>query len=418
MLATLRQRNFSLVWTAGLISYIGDWMLVTALGFYVYQITQAVISTGLLFIAYIVPTLIFGSVAGVFADLRDRKWIMIVANALRAVLLLLLLMVDTAEEAWLIYVIVFIESLITIFFTAAENALMPNLVSEQDLMAANALNSLNDNLARLIGPSLGGAALAVLGMSSVVIADIASYVMAGVLLLGVTVSGRPAAPPAAAQPNWSARWRSFWQEWLAGLRFVLEDRLVSALLLITAVTEIAGSIVNVLIVAFVTHQLLGTALEFGWLMTARGIGGIIAGALVAQMGRRVSPARLIPVCLLGMGAAFLIIFNVPNLLLALPLMLLFGFLAVTRSVSDRTLLQANTQDSYRGRIFGFYFVTIALVSLGGTGVSGAVGDSAGVPFMLNLASWLLVGAGFLSIFLLRRALPAIAPTPREEPADS
>jgi MFS family permease len=403
MLTTLRYRNFALVWFAGLISYIGDWMLVTALGFYVYDLTKVVLSTGLLFIAYIVPTLVFGSVAGVVADLRDRKWLMITANALRAPLLLALLIVNTPEQVWIVYVVVFIESSISIFFTSAENALLPNLVDEQNLMAANGMNSLNDNISRLIGPVFGGAVLASFGMHSVVISDVISYAIAGVLIafIAAPTSAAPATAP-IAQPALLERWSSFWHEWLEGLRLVKRERIVSALFVITAVTEVASSMVNVLIVAFVLNLLKGSALEFGWMMAARGIGGLLGGALIAQLGSKLSPTRLIPICLGGMGIAFLVIFNNPILYLALALILIVGVLSVGKSVSDRMLLQNNVANEYRGRIFGFYYMTIAFVSLGGTGLSGLFGDRVGVLPMLDLAGALFIGAGILGLFLLSR----------------
>src|SRR5919198_1112108 len=84
MIATLRQRNFALLWFAGLISLAGDWMLIVALPIYVYQLTGSTLATSTMFIAGRLPTLLFGSVAGVFVDRWDRKRTMVVANLLLA----------------------------------------------------------------------------------------------------------------------------------------------------------------------------------------------------------------------------------------------------------------------------------------------------------------------------------------------
>ena len=154
MLATLRQRNFGLLWSAGLISLAGDWMLRIALPIYVYQLTGSALATSTMLIAGMLPDLLFGSIAGVFVDRWDRKRTMVICNLLLAIGLLPLLAVRSAEQLWLLYLVAFCESTIAQFFGPAENALLPQLVSEDQLVAANSLNSLNNSLARLIGPAL------------------------------------------------------------------------------------------------------------------------------------------------------------------------------------------------------------------------------------------------------------------------
>ncbi len=88
MLTTLRQRNFSLLWSAGLISMIGDWMLFIALPIYVYKLTGSALATSTMFIAEMIPSLLLGSVAGVFVDRWNRKRIMVITNLLLALGLL------------------------------------------------------------------------------------------------------------------------------------------------------------------------------------------------------------------------------------------------------------------------------------------------------------------------------------------
>ncbi|HJZ49194.1 MAG TPA: MFS transporter, partial [Roseiflexaceae bacterium] len=134
MLAVLRQRNFALLWTGGLISLLGDWLLFIALPFYIYDLTGSALATGAMFIAETLPILLFGSLGGVFADRWDRKRTMIVADLLRAVLLLLLLAVRSPDWLWAIYLVVFVQSSIGQFFNPAKGALIPQLVDEQQLM--------------------------------------------------------------------------------------------------------------------------------------------------------------------------------------------------------------------------------------------------------------------------------------------
>src|SRR5436305_11439853 len=99
------QRNFGLVWIGGLISLTGDWMLLTALPVYVYQLTGSTLATGAMLAARVVPRILLGSVAGVFVDRWDRRQTLIVANLLLAVGLLPLLLVSSGQQLWLVYLI-------------------------------------------------------------------------------------------------------------------------------------------------------------------------------------------------------------------------------------------------------------------------------------------------------------------------
>src|SRR5262245_64342232 len=150
MLAVLRQRNFARLWAGGAISMLGDWLLFIGLPFAIYHMTGSALATGAMFIAQSLPTLLFGALGGVFADRWDRRRTMIVADLLRAALMLLLLIVHSAEMLWAIYLVVFVESSVSQFFNPAKGALIPNLVEERDLMPANALNTLSVEPTRLV----------------------------------------------------------------------------------------------------------------------------------------------------------------------------------------------------------------------------------------------------------------------------
>ncbi len=142
MFGLLRQRNFSLLWFGQLLSLVGDWVLLVALPFYVYDLTGSALLTGVMWMVESLPRLLLGSLAGVFVDRWDRRRTMIVADLTRALILLPLLLVHSHEWLWVIYVVAFLESVISQFFAPAKGAIIPRLVSEKDLMAANSLNAM------------------------------------------------------------------------------------------------------------------------------------------------------------------------------------------------------------------------------------------------------------------------------------
>ncbi|HEY3028636.1 MAG TPA: MFS transporter, partial [Bradyrhizobium sp.] len=182
MFAILRRRNFALLWFGQLISIIGDWVLFIALPFYVYDMTGSALATGMMFAAQLLPSLLLGSVAGVFVDRWNRKRVMIASDVLRGLVLLLLLVVRSPDQLWVVYLVAIAQSTIGQFFVPAKNAIIPNLVDENELIGANSLNAVSDSVTRLIGPSLGGMLMAWLGLTSVVLVVSASFLVSALMI--------------------------------------------------------------------------------------------------------------------------------------------------------------------------------------------------------------------------------------------
>ncbi|HEX8032453.1 MAG TPA: MFS transporter, partial [Ktedonobacterales bacterium] len=190
MLVTLRQRNFALILVGSFISLIGDWMLLVGLPLRVYTLTHSTLSTSIAFMVGALPTLLVGQLAGVFVDRWNRKHILIVANLLLALNLLPLLLVISARDVWIVYLVQFVAALVGQFLQPAAGAMLPTLVAEEMLVPANALNGLTTNLARLIGPSLGGAVVAFLGLQGIALLDAVSFLVAGAMAALVMLPSR------------------------------------------------------------------------------------------------------------------------------------------------------------------------------------------------------------------------------------
>jgi predicted MFS family arabinose efflux permease len=412
MLAVLRQRNFALLWAGGLISMLGDWLLFIALPFYIYNITGSALATGAMFIAETLPILLFGSISGVFADRWDRKRTMIVADLLRAALLLLLLAAGSAEWLWAIYLVVFVQSSVGQFFNPAKGALIPQLVDEQDLMPANSLNSLGIELTRLIGAPIGGALMALMGLASVVVLDCVSFVISA-LLIGLIATPRAGQPAPAAAPDAgiAALLAGVWRDLVAGLRLVRGTRWLAGLFLAMGVLMFGQGITNVLLVPFVEQVLHGDAQTFGWLVTAQGIGGLIGGLLAGTLGRRFSPVHIMAVSAGAMGVLVLLIVNIPVLAVVLALIAVIGLPVVAFMVSEATMLQSGVADQYRGRVLGSYGMALALAMLLGMGAGSALGDWLGVVPLLDGVSGLYVLAGMIVLALVGGYQPATAAAP-------
>lgn len=409
MLSVLRQRNFALLWLAGLISPIGDWVLFIALPFYVYSVTGSALATGTMFIAQTVPRVVLGSVAGVFVDRWDRKRTMISTDLARAALLLLLLTVRSHEGLWVLYLVACVESVISQFFSPARDALLPHLVDEHRLLAANSLNSISGAITFLVGPSLGGALMGLLGLTSVVLVDSLSYLLSGMLILLISVPSAPSVEEVAS-PAATATWATIWREWLEGLRLVKREQLISILFVVMGTAAFAQGIINVLFVIFVKEVLRGGAPVFGWLVAIQGVGGLIGGFIIGHVDKVVPPTRLITVSEVAVGVIFLAMYSVPVLPLALVLSALLSVPATGYQVSTQTLLQTGVADLYRGRIFGSLGMIQSLFLLGGMGLASALGDRLGVVPLLDAAGGLFCCAGMVALALPRWPMPGTVDT--------
>jgi MFS family permease len=412
MLAVLRQRNFALLWAGGLISMLGDWLLFIALPFYIYELTGSALATGAMFIAETLPILLFGSIGGVFADRWDRKKTMIIADLLRAALLLLLLAVRSPEWLWAIYLVVFVQSSVGQFFNPAKGALIPQLVDEQQLMPANSLNSLGIELTRLIGAPLGGALMALMGLASVVVLDCVSFVVSA-LLIGLIAAPRGGQVDTAAAPGAgiTALLAGVWGDLVEGLRLVRSTRWLAGLFLAMGVLMFGQGITNALLVPFVEQVLHGDAQVFGWIVSAQGIGGLIGGLLAGTIGQLFSPVRIMAVSACAMGVLVLLIVNIPVLAVVLALMAVIGLPVVAFMVSEATMLQSGVADQYRGRVLGSYGMALALAMLLGMGAASALGDWLGAVPLLDFVSGLYVLTGVIVLVLVGDYQPAAADAP-------
>jgi predicted MFS family arabinose efflux permease len=212
--------------------------------------------------------------------------------------------------------VAFLEGALYTFLYAAENALLPRLVNEDRLLTANALNSLNDNLARVIGPAIGGLILARANLTAAVLVDAASYFLAALLIAGVTVSGRAArsvADAEAAAARTERVWVRVWYEWMEGLRLIRATPLLRGLLLVIAFAALADSMNTPLIAPFVLNVVGAGAAAIGLIFTVRGIAGLVGGVLIGRFGSRFNPVHLLGWSQVAYGLGWLIIVNVPLL---------------------------------------------------------------------------------------------------------
>ncbi len=382
MLRLLRQRNFGLLWAAGLISLTGDWVLVVGLPIEVYRQTNSTLATMGMVLASLIPAITLGSIAGVFVDRWDRRRLMVVVNLLLALTMLPLLAVD-ALGIWVAYAVLVVASCLEQLFAPAETALLPNLLEgdEGDLVTANALNGLNNQLARIIGPVIGGVVVAVGGLVAVAVVDAISFVVAAALLLAIRTTRGRAQPNPDAEPievEAASAWSRLRREWAEGLAIVIRHPVLRALLVFFVITRIGEGLVGTLFVPWAIDVLGTDAAGFGWILSAQAIGGFAGALVVGRFGSRVAPLRLLVAAAVAFGLIDLVLFTYPAfypvLAPALVGMVIVGVPGAAMGAALATLQQTQVADSHRGRIVGALMAVGAVGSLVGAIGAGVLGQ--------------------------------------------
>jgi MFS family permease len=401
-MTALSTPNFRRLCLAGLVSDAGDWLLLASLPIVVYQFTGSTLGTAAAFLVELIPPVLLAPVVGRIADRWDRRRTLMVVSLLQSLALIPLLVVHGQSDLPIVYAVIALQAALASVFEPTKNALLPTLVAADELVSANSLVGLNQNIGRLVGAPLGGVLLAIGGgLTGVVAVDAVSFLVA-VALIGRLRSVRgnePTADPATADAAGPA----------GGWRPALAPSAIRAALATLFLASIAQGLFVVLFVVFVARALHGDAAEIGTLRGVQAIGAIAGGLLLAVAGRIV-PGRLTAISALVFGFLDLAIWNAPQLTTAVPIyVVLFiaaGIPGVAMVTGLLSVVQRATPEGRRGTVFAAFGVAASIGQAVGMIGGGLLGDRLGVVAVLNGQGALYVVAGVVAArWLTRPSIP-------------
>ncbi len=410
-----RAPDLRLLLGAGLVSMTGDYVLAIGLAYSVYALTGSTLASAAALLSAYVPQVLVGSVAGVFVDRWDRKRTMVVTNVLLALGLTPLLLVAGADWIWLVYVVLAVQSCVEVFFAPAEQAFLPNVVEDADLVAANGLNSQVRNVARLVGSGLGGVIAAAGGIRAIAVADAVTFVVAAFLVTRIRTAGRAVVSTGStdgadgvdgvdgvdeeAAEVVRGRVAGLVEEWRVGLRTVTSNRVLTTLMMMLLITSTGEGIMGTLFAPYVRHVLHGSGQVYGVITGVQAIGGVIGGFLVAVVAEQWSPVTMVWVGSILFGLVDLAIFLYPLLWVnpwpAAAGMVIVGLPGAVVVAGVMTLYQRNTTDERRGRVFSLVSLAQAVSVVVGSTFAGFLGGPTGIMPILALQGVGYVVAGLL-----------------------
>ena len=401
-------RDYALLWSGGLLSRVGNIAFLTGLSYYLYQETDSASAVSVLVIALSIPGVVFASGAGVIADRWDPKRQMIAVNVFQAAVMLAATGI-ASDRLWVAYLVMFLDASAGHFFHPAGEAALPSIVPRKQLVGAYSLESTSFSIAAVVGPVVGGVAFAAWGISGVAIVNSASFVASAALIAPIRLSRvmpsgtSPGASPAGDHGESGGVREAF----RAGVGHIRTTVGLSRAVILSAVALTAGSVFGTALVPF-TNELLraGGAEAVGFMLGARGVGGLIAGLALGVFGRAVRPATLLAGGLAALGVVLCAASAAPAPLAVL-LVVLSGIPDVAWRASNMTVVQLFTAGEFKGRVFGIYHGTRALSQVLGALVVLLVADRFGLSFVVATAG-LLLGVAAVLALRIRAAASAVA----------
>ena len=399
--SSLSIRNYRLYFIGQGISQCGTWMQVVALGWLVLTLSGSGTQLGGVLALQFIPLLIAAPWGGIIVDRLNKRRILYWTQSLSALLSLAvaILVVTGLVELWMLYFFAFLAGSIKVFDNPARQTFISEIVGNEHLKNAVSLNSTMVNLARAIGPTIGGVLIASVGIAACFFVDFFSF--AAVLFMLSRMKGEdlervPRVPE--KRPRL-----------MDGFHYVRSMPLISTTLIMMAVVGTFAYEFSVSLPILAQQTFLGNATTYALLTSAFGAGSA-AGGLFAAGRHSVSPRQLIIFTFL-FGASMIAASLSPTLHVAVIGLFVVGFFSINVTSVANTTVQLESRPDMRGRVMALWNMAIFGSTPVGGPIVGWVGEHIGARWSVALGgAATILAAGFAAQRLLKRhVLPPVSP---------
>ena len=340
-------RDFRILWIGACTSTIGTWMQEVAQNWLVLQLTGSPFLLGLDEFLGDIPIFLFSLVGGVMADRFDRRYILIgsqVVQMISAALLATLIWTDHVQ-VWHILALSFVVGTAQSFGGPAYSALVPSLVEKQDVPNAIALNSIQFNLARVIGPVIGGLAMKFAGAGWCFALNSLSFLAVIISLLRLNINF---SPPRTGE--------SIMTSMKQGFTFVRAQGAMTKLILIAFLMTFLGIPTIAFLPVFAKIVFGRGAMTYTWFLVASGLGSITGALTVAWLGDVHNKGRIALGALVAMGIGVVGFSQSKSILLSCVMLYFTGAMMMCAFSMISSLVQLITPNEMRGRVMSVYMM--------------------------------------------------------------
>lgn len=407
-----RNPSFLLLWAAQAIGQTAHNAVHYGLMVLVQKSTGSATHMSVVVLTVVLPSVLFGLVAGAYVDRRDKRVVLIGTNLLRATLMPIYVLAP--EWLWLLFAVNVLFSTITQFFAPAEVAMLPVVAGRSQLLQANSLFHITFTASQLGGLVLLGPLLVnLVGVSGL-------FIAVGLALLVSATLLWPLPSTRNRLEDGVLGFRALWGEIVFVLRYVRSDRVIGWGVVQWTIGSTLALVVATLAPVFVVRQLGIRAEDSVFVLAPAGVGTVVGSLLLSRWGDAVDRRRLIETALVTLGAALIAMALVApawerfgwltgpvgdaigtgpwwSLICAvMVLATLAGFAFVAIVVPSQTLIQERALPDVRGRLFAVQMVLGNVASVAPLVALGELADAIGVPEALLLVGGLVFAAGVVS----------------------
>jgi MFS family permease len=397
MFQIFRKRDFTLMWSAQLVSTIGSALTDLAAGILIFNLTGSALNVGLVLMVTAIPTLFVGLFAGVFVDRFDRKKILLGSDLLRGVIVLMIPLAfdffgrePDSMGVVAMYILLFASATVRTFFDPAWESVLPEIASEDELTSANSFLSISSFGSTAIGFALAGL-LAGIDLHLPFYIDSLTFALSFVLVLLVRV-------PKAQPVDESTTVGVVIENLTSGAKYLWRTPILRSLFLINLPIMVAFGLWNVLLLPMAIKVLHATEFEYGLQEGVTSVGFVVGSLLMARYGDRLAEGTWMIVGTIFMGVFGVLYGLAPNIEVAIVLVMVTGFLNSPMGLGRRLLMQKNIPREMRGRVFSAFAVSrdvLFLIGMGGA----ALADIYPVRQLVVISSLTLIFAGILGQLL-------------------
>jgi MFS family permease len=388
--SAFRHRNFRLFYTGQSLSVVGMWMHGIAQGWLVLELTDSAFYVGLVSALTKVPIMLLSFYAGVVADRMEKRRLIMICQTVAMGLTFTLswLAFSGLAQVWHVMVVTVLVGVVFAFEIPARQAFIIDLVGKEDLTNAVALNSSSFNASRIVGPAIAGILITSFGVAICFFINAVSFLFSLIALAMLRLSPREQRP----------REGSAWFEMKEGLSFVRKDPTISPLIFLISMLALFAFPYEVLLPVFARDVMQYGAREYGWMVSAAGVGALVGALGLATVASRVSRGRLVVTSSMVFGASIVLLSFTRSVALAVAVLVGAGFAMILTTSTTNTLLQTLSPDKYRGRVMSAYTWAFLGVSPIGALLSGWIAEAFGVPVALAVGGVVvMIVSGWLAL---------------------
>ena len=395
-----RRSDFGLFWIAQAISHFGDPITLIALATITYARTNSALFTALAVVIATVPTAVFGFFAGALGDALGHRRAMFVSDVARAGLIgPIPYLLATGASLLVVYVLVFIAAVFTAVFNPARIAIIPQLVSADDLASANSTVAATDRTVEILGALTAGFLVATIGPAAFYF-DAATFAFSAILLAGLRV--RPGETK-------TVRLSHLYADAVEGMRFLMRQPVLRVNTYFSLAAQLALPVANGLTPVYLVRRFANGDVVFGAALFGIAEAALAAGAVGASLTlpeymRQFRKGQLLVAGFGAYGALLIMLGLAPSVLPAMVIFFLMGVANVVFVVPNITISQEVTPPELRARVFGARIALLNLSWLPVILLSGALADRVDAGLLIAIAG----GFTLATAVFVARFVPAVS----------